>query len=93
MKRGMLKKRRFGGCVFFSYGGGYFRNGKTTLHRYKYEKKYGTLLPCFVLHHIDGDKLNNRLNNLQPLTQRQHAALHRIARRRILFRNQLSLEF
>jgi hypothetical protein len=46
------------------------------LHKYKYEKKYGALLPCFVLHHIDGDKLNNRLNNLQPLAQRQHAALH-----------------
>jgi hypothetical protein len=63
------------------------------LHRRKYEKKYGVLLPCFVLHHIDGNRLNNRLNNLQPLTPQQHAAVHRIMWRRILFRNQLPLEF
>jgi hypothetical protein len=29
--------------MFFGNADGYFRNGKTTLHRYKYEKKYGTL--------------------------------------------------
>jgi hypothetical protein len=37
------RKIKFNGRLFFSYGGGYFRNGRTTLHRYKYEKKYGSL--------------------------------------------------
>jgi hypothetical protein len=84
---------KYDGRSFFSYGSGYFRNGRTTLHRYKYEKKYGSLLPCFVLHHIDGDKHNNKLNNLQPLTVRDHAAVHRALRRAAIFKDQLPLKF
>jgi hypothetical protein len=79
--------------MFFGNADGYFRNGKTTLHRYKYEKKHGSLLPCFVLHHRDGNKRNNKLNNLEPLTPRGHARIHQAMRRRILFKDQLTLEF
>jgi hypothetical protein len=84
---------KYNNLKFFGSRDGYFRNGKTTLHRYKYEKKHGALLPCFVLLHIDGDKLNNRLNNLQPLTRREHAAVHKSMKRENLFKNQMLLEF
>ena len=39
---------------------------------YKYE----------VVHHIDGDKLNNNLSNLKLMTRRKHAALHRALRKK-----------
>jgi hypothetical protein len=86
------RKTRFNGRLFFSYGGGYFRNGRTTLHRYKYEKKYGSLLPYFHLHHKNGDRLDNRLENLEALTPREHAAVHKTMRRRMTHENQLTLE-
>jgi hypothetical protein len=88
----MNQKIRYNDRSFFSYRDGYFRNGKTTLHRYKYEKKHGSILPCFVLHHRDGNKLNNCLINLELLTPQAHAAVHKVMRREILFKNQLSLQ-
>ncbi|MDR1236426.1 MAG: HNH endonuclease [Holosporaceae bacterium] len=38
-----------------------------------------------MLLHRDGNKRNNRLSNLQPLTEQEHAAA--------IFKDQLSLEF
>lgn len=32
-----------------------------------------------IVHHIDGDKMNNALSNLQLMTHAQHVALHRNA--------------
>jgi hypothetical protein len=89
----MSRKIRYNNRLFFGYGDGYFRNGKTTLHRYKYEKKYGSLLPCFQLHHKDGNKLNNSLNNLELLTPQEHAQLHKTLRRAVLFQNQLKFDW
>ncbi|MDR2780933.1 MAG: HNH endonuclease [Holosporaceae bacterium] len=88
----MRKKVKYKGRTFFRQADGYFRNGKTTLHRYKYEKKHGSLLSCFQLHHKDGDKSNNSLNNLEIVTSREHALIHKSLRRQTIFRNQLELE-
>ncbi|MDR2723973.1 MAG: HNH endonuclease [Holosporaceae bacterium] len=46
----------------------------------------------FRLHHKDGDRSNNSLNNLQPLTPREHAHIHKTQRRALLFENQLQFE-
>jgi hypothetical protein len=47
------------------------------LHRIKMEKKLGRRLkPGEHVHHKDGDKLNNRLSNLQLLTAREHGLTH-----------------
>ena len=86
-------KIKYKGQTFFRHKDGYYRNGQTTLHRYKFEKKFGTVLPCFQLHHKDGNKLNNKLSNLVMLTAKEHAAVHRDMRREKMFEFQLLLDF
>ena len=34
------------------------------------------LLPWVDIHHIDGDRQNNRIENLQPITHSKHGKLH-----------------
>lgn len=46
-------------------------------HRFLMEKKLGRLLISGeVVHHIDGDRLNNDLENLELHTRSEHTALH-----------------
>ena len=55
--------------------GYYYSTGKGTLHRYVAEKVYGDISGLDV-HHIDGNKLNNDPNNLQPLSRQEHLRIH-----------------
>ena len=87
------RKIKYHGHTFFKNKDGYYRNGQTTLHRFKYEEKFGAVFQCFHLHHKDGNKFNNNLSNLMMLTLREHAAVHKIMRREKLFKNQLALDF
>lgn len=52
--------------------------GKDTLeHRYLMEQHLGEKLTYNdVVHHINGDKLDNRLENLQLMTRSEHSLLH-----------------
>jgi hypothetical protein len=88
----MGRKVKYRGRTFFMQSDGYFRDGPTTLHRYKYEEKHGPLLSCFQLHHKDGNRSNNSLNNLEMVTSQEHSAIHRALRRQIIFRDQLELD-
>ena len=52
-------------------------NGYAPEHRVKASKKLGRqLLPDEVVHHIDGNKKNNRSKNLQVMTSKQHWHVH-----------------
>ena len=60
-------------------------NGLVRLHRLVVEdeltKKYGIemfLLPYFDVHHINGKKDDNRPENLQIMTKREHSSLKKI---------------
>ena len=51
---------------------GYYLNSgiHERLHRYVWEHEAGPIPPGFEVHHIDGDKANNSLDNLCLLTAR-----------------------
>lgn len=65
---------------------GYYRiysskegNLNKNLHRLIYESFYGVELPKeVVVHHKDGNKLNNCILNLEAMTKSEHTALHMI---------------
>ena len=46
------------------------------LHRLIYEEVYGSIPKGYAIHHIDGDKTNNNLDNLMILTKSNHHKLH-----------------
>lgn len=51
-------------------------------HRKVYEDYYNcVLLPWVVIHHIDGNKVNNDISNLQPFSKSQHMRLEGTLRR------------
>lgn len=62
-----------GGLLDTTYGK---LNGRHA-HRVVAEEKIGrALLPGEIVHHIDGNKHNNHPDNLQVMTQSEHARLH-----------------
>ena len=44
---------------------GYITNGRTYEHRDNWEKVNGKILTGAVIHHVNNDKSDNRLDNLQ----------------------------
>ena len=52
-------------------------NYKKKLHRLIYEDHYGvTLLPTTDIHHLDGNKVNNHIDNLEALPHSEHCRRH-----------------
>lgn len=53
------------------------RNGKAKLeHILVWESIYGEIPNGYQIHHIDGNKLNNSIENLQLVTPLEHKRLH-----------------
>jgi len=51
--------------------------GKRILeHRHIWEKKHGNIPKGYTIHHINRDKLDNRLDNLQLLSLSEHLKIH-----------------
>ena len=62
---------------------GYYRitsrkegNRNKRLHNLIWEAYNGKLPENMVIHHIDGNKTNNRIDNLELLSSTEHATLH-----------------
>ena len=54
------------------------KNGYVLMHRVVVENRLGRLLSkSEIVHHKDHDKKNNSIENLEVLTQSEHARLHR----------------
>lgn len=52
------------------------QGGLAYLHRMVYEKAHGKIPYGVVIHHLDGNKHNNALSNLQAMSLTEHTALH-----------------
>lgn len=54
-----------------------WRDGKLwRYHRWLWTETNGSIPDGYVLHHIDGDKINNNLQNLELLKNSEHTKLH-----------------
>lgn len=57
--------------------GGRFKNGVQRLHQIIWMVGNDAVIPeGYEIHHIDGDKLNNSIHNLQLLSKKEHLSLH-----------------
>lgn len=57
---------------------GYHYCGKKLLHRLIWEHFKGQIPKGHVIHHKNGDKLNNSIENLECMSQTAHVRLHRL---------------
>ncbi len=60
----------------FCEGYYYCSNNKKPLHRFVYEQANGEIPDGYIIHHKDGNKKNNRIDNLEMITPSRHKALH-----------------
>jgi len=69
------------GIRFYFKPEGYYKaprenHGGITMHRYVWKKYNGDIPDGMHVHHIDGDKSNNRIENLELLTASDHSTHH-----------------
>lgn len=74
----MEKYQEFDGIKFILTDKGYYRhNGlRKYMHRYVWEYYNGKIPSGYEVHHIDFDRSNNDISNLQLLTKKEHKKLH-----------------
>lgn len=64
-------------------GNGYVKNCEDRNHRYLVHRKImeehigRKLKPTEIVHHIDGNKLNNDISNLMIVSRKEHIRIHR----------------
>jgi hypothetical protein len=62
--------------VYFTPGPADKQRGIDRLHREVWKAAYGQIPQGAHIHHVDGDPLNNKLENLRCVTPKQHAQEH-----------------
>lgn len=55
---------------------GYMHMKGTRLHRIIWEIHHGSIPEGFDIHHKDGDKLNNSIDNLECISHSEHLSIH-----------------
>lgn len=73
----MKNKIEIDGKIFKLQENGYYaRNEYILLHRKIWEDSNGKIPKGFQIHHKDGDRTNNNLENLECISHSQHVKLH-----------------
>ena len=62
--------------VYFKSNGTHRKAGVESLHREIYKDVYGSIPRGHVVHHKDGNPLNNSPENLEAITQKEHVQIH-----------------
>lgn len=72
--------QEFNGMVFYKKPQGYYKSsfeyGGIYMHRYVWEHHNGKIPQGFHIHHIDGDKANNAISNLELISASDHTREH-----------------
>lgn len=74
----MTEHIEFNGKTYYRTAEGYWRSTDKhrPLHRDIWEAAHGKIPDGYEIHHIDGNKDNNELSNLQCMTVAEHRRLH-----------------
>lgn len=67
----------FDGRTYHIRKNGYYKSGQLWLHREIWKKAHGEIPSGCYIHHKDGNRENNSLENLECVTPTQHIANHR----------------
>lgn len=65
----------WGGIVWHQKAGGHYK-ASISLHRAIWTVHRGPIPPGFHIHHVNGDKSDNRLENLECLSHGEHSSRH-----------------
>ncbi len=68
--------QKFNNVTYSLVGDGHFRH-LCSIHRAVYDYYFGSAVENLVVHHIDENKTNNDISNLQLLTLTEHRKIHR----------------
>lgn len=71
-RRYTLRNTGYYGCTSGSRG---------LLHRHIWEEAHGAIPDGWDVHHKNGDKVDNRLSNLEGLPKEEHSRQHQLAKR------------
>ncbi|MDX2813416.1 HNH endonuclease signature motif containing protein [Streptomyces sp. PA03-5A] len=79
------RSTEFNGYRYFEGKDGYWQSGTRTgpgrgerlLHRAVWAHAHGPIPEGIHIHHKDGDRANNDLGNLEPMTEADHLRLHK----------------
>ena len=77
----MENKRNEKGQFVYTNGGGRYRGVqrkgvRISVHRLVWELEKGPIPEGYVIHHINGNRLDNRIENLACITHKEHNLIH-----------------
>lgn len=78
LDKGLIKERGITKTKYQSVN----LNGKsTTKQRKVWTDNHGLIKPDWIIHHLDGDKKNNDINNLICLDRKDHGKIHKFMKK------------